>query len=65
MYSKPIIGGLGILLVITSFWVNGDVEIQLYDTYYIIGWGLIVRAIGLLCCLAVALYLLEKRLVHH
>ncbi|GAB3750487.1 hypothetical protein [Spirosoma pomorum] len=64
MNSKLIIGGIGVLLVAGSFWVNGDFVIQLYATYYVIGWGVVLKAIGLSCCLIGGIYFLRKRLVH-
>ena len=48
---------LGVLLIGTAFlFQGGTYEIQLYDTYYIIGWAAIFSYLGLFCCLVEAIY---------
>ncbi|NDU96450.1 hypothetical protein [Spirosoma terrae] len=52
MNIKLLFLGFGLLLLVASFWVSqATFDIQLYDTYYVIGWGNLFRAISLLCCL--------------
>ncbi|QHV97154.1 hypothetical protein [Spirosoma endbachense] len=64
MNTKLMFLALGLLLLIVSFWVEGDAfDIQLYATYYVIGWGSLFRGIGLLCCLVGGVYFLLKRQV--
>ncbi|GAB4023460.1 hypothetical protein [Spirosoma koreense] len=53
---------LGLLLLIGSFKVQADTfDIQLYDTYYVIGWGILLRSVGLVCCLIAGIYFLQNR----
>ncbi|QIP12424.1 hypothetical protein G8759_07180 [Spirosoma aureum] len=52
MNTKLMFLALGLLLLIVSFWIKDDAfDIQLYATYYVIGWGSLFRGVGLLCCL--------------
>lgn len=54
---------VGLASILASFWVTDSFAIQLADTYYVIGWGLVLRSIGLLCCLAGGLPFLWSWLV--
>ena len=64
MNTKLIFLGFGLLLLVVSFLVEEDTfDIQLYDTYYVIGWGILSKSIGLVCCLAGGLYFLLSRRV--
>ncbi|UFH54488.1 hypothetical protein [Spirosoma sp. KNUC1025] len=47
MNTKLIFLGPGLLLLVASFLIGGDaVDIQLYDTYYVIGWGFLFKGMG-------------------
>lgn len=64
MNTKLIFLGLGLLLFVISFWIEGEVfDIQLYDTYYVIGWGSLLKGTGLLFCLTGVVYFLFNRQV--
>ncbi|GAB3711163.1 hypothetical protein GCM10027592_48460 [Spirosoma flavus] len=62
MNSKLIFLVSGILLIAGSFALTGEAfSIQLYDTYFIIGWGIFFRIIGFLCCLIGGIFMLRDR----
>jgi len=64
MDTKRLFLGLGLFLLVASFLVGADsFDIQLYDTYYVIGWGILLKGIGLLCCLIGGIYFLLARRV--
>ncbi|GAB3494449.1 hypothetical protein GCM10027341_10630 [Spirosoma knui] len=65
MNTKRIILGFGLLLLVAAFLVGpAAFDIQLYDTYYVIGWGSLFKGIGLLCCLIGGIYVLLGRRVN-
>ncbi|WP_080236819.1 hypothetical protein [Spirosoma rigui] len=62
MNAKLLFLGLGLFLFIASFWVKGDAfAIQLYATYYVIGWATLLTWGGLLLCLVSGVYFLRSR----
>jgi len=48
---------LGVILLATAFlFQGGTYEIQLYDSYFIIGWAVIFGYLGLFCCVVEGIY---------
>lgn len=64
MNTKRLCLGFGVLLLVASFLVGSHkFDIQLYDTYYVVGWNILLRTLGLLCFLISAISLLSARRV--
>lgn len=64
MNIKLLFLGLGLLLFVSSFLVEGEAfDIQLYATYFVIGWGSVLKGLGLLFCLISGVYFLLNRQV--
>ena len=43
---------MGIVLLVSTYWLHGDAfDIQLYDTYFVVGWSVLIGTIGILCLL--------------
>lgn len=43
---------LGMALLISTYWLYGDAfDIQLYDTYFVVGWSFLIRTVGIFCLL--------------
>ncbi len=64
MNTRLIVLILGLFFLVASFLVDGAAfDIQLYDTYYVIGWGILLRGLGVLSCLTAGIYfLLDRRI---
>jgi heme/copper-type cytochrome/quinol oxidase subunit 1 len=62
MKTKWVPWVLGALLLAASFLVEGAAfDIQLYDTYYVVGWASLLKGLGLVCFIAGGARLLRKR----
>jgi hypothetical protein len=60
--AKLLFLGLGLFLFIASFWVESDAfAIQLYATYYVIGWATLLKWGGLLLCLVSGVYFVRNQ----
>jgi hypothetical protein len=65
MNTKLLFLGFGSLLLVASFWVDRfTFDIQLYDTYYVIGWNILLKIMGFLCCLIGGVGILLARRVN-
>lgn len=43
---------LGIVLLVSTYWLHTETfAIQLYDTYFVVSWSVLIGTIGILCLL--------------
>lgn len=49
-------------LAYSTYWLHGDAfDIQLYDTYFVAGWSVLIRIVGILCLLVGVVCMLTNR----